>query len=92
MHIGIIGAGLSGLSAALHLLGAGHQVTVVERSPQVGGRAGTERVRGHVIDPGASVLTMPELVFDALAAGGLDRPAAEDELDLLPVVPAYAGR
>ncbi|MBS4105069.1 hypothetical protein, partial [Tsukamurella paurometabola] len=25
-------------------------------------------------------------------AGGLDRPAAEDELDLLPVVPAYAGR
>ncbi|KXP03296.1 phytoene desaturase family protein [Tsukamurella pseudospumae] len=92
MHIGIIGAGLSGLSAALHLLGAGHRVTVVERSPQVGGRAGTETVRGHLVDPGASVLTMPELVFDALAAAGLDRFAAEDELDLLPVTPAYAGR
>ncbi|GAA1087051.1 phytoene desaturase family protein [Tsukamurella spumae] len=92
MHIGIIGAGLSGLSAALHLLGAGHRVTVVERSSQVGGRAGTELIGGHLVDPGASVLTMPELVFDALAAAGLDRSAAEDELDLLPVTPAYAGR
>ncbi|WP_258794913.1 FAD-dependent oxidoreductase, partial [Tsukamurella tyrosinosolvens] len=73
MHIGIIGAGLSGLSAALHLLGSGHEVTVVERSAQVGGRAGTENIRGHLVDPGASVLTMPELVFDALAAAGLDR-------------------
>ncbi|KXO94602.1 hypothetical protein AXK56_18395 [Tsukamurella pulmonis] len=92
MHIGIIGAGLSGLSAALHLLGAGHRVTVVERSVQVGGRAGTVVVGGHLVDPGASVLTMPELVFDALAAGGLERAAADDELDLLPVTPAYAGR
>lgn len=92
MHIGIIGAGLSGLSAALHLLGAGHRATVVERSVQVGGRAGTVVVGGHLVDPGASVLTMPELVFDALAVGGLERAAADDELDLLPVTPAYAGR
>lgn len=92
MHIGIIGAGLSGLSAALHLLGAGHAVTVVERSERVGGRAGSESIGGHLVDPGASVLTMPGLVLDALAAGGLDRLDAEDELDLLPVTPAYAGR
>ncbi len=92
MHIGIIGSGLSGLSAALHLLGAGHEVTVVERSERVGGRAGTERIGGHAVDPGASVLTMPGLVFDALAAGGMDRLDAEDALDLLPVTPAYAGR
>ncbi|TWS20611.1 phytoene desaturase [Tsukamurella asaccharolytica] len=92
MHIGIIGAGLSGLSAALHLIGAGHEVTVIERSRGVGGRAGTVRIGGHLVDPGASVLTMPGLVFDALAAGGLGRGDAEDELDLLPVTPAYAGR
>lgn len=92
MHIGIIGAGLSGLSAALHLLGSGHRVTVLERSSQVGGRAGTVEVGGHLVDPGASVLTMPDLAFDALAAGGLDRESAEAELDLLPVLPAYAGR
>ncbi|RDH12905.1 phytoene desaturase, partial [Tsukamurella pulmonis] len=76
----MIGAGLSGLSAALHLLGAGHRATVVERSVQVGGRAGTVVVGGHLVDPGASVLTMPELVFDALAVGGLERAAADDEL------------
>ncbi len=30
-HVVVIGAGLSGLSATLHLLGAGRRVTVVER-------------------------------------------------------------
>ncbi|GAB3131237.1 phytoene desaturase family protein [Tsukamurella serpentis] len=104
MHIGIIGAGLAGLSAALHLTGAGHTVTVLERSREVGGRAGTERIpatagdpgivvtAGRLIDTGASVLTMPELVFDALTAAGLGRADAATELDLLPVTPAYAGR
>ncbi|WP_019201135.1 phytoene desaturase family protein [Tsukamurella sp. 1534] len=97
MHIGIIGAGLSGLSAALHLIGAGHRVTVVDRDGRPGGRAGSATVRGadgreHPVDPGASVLTMPELAFDALAAGGLHRAAAAAALDLLPVRPAYAGR
>lgn len=97
VHIGIIGAGLAGLSAALHLIGAGHRVAVIERADAPGGRAGTTTLHGadgraHLVDPGASVLTMPELAFDALAAGGLDRAAAEAELDLLPVRPAYAGR
>ncbi|BDH55433.1 phytoene desaturase family protein [Tsukamurella sp. PLM1] len=97
MHIGIIGAGLSGLSAALHLLGAGHEVTVYERAPYVGGRAATQRIHrrsgeSYELDLGASVLTMPDLAFDALAAGGLARADAEAELDLLPVTPAYAGR
>lgn len=97
MHIGIIGAGLAGLSAALHLTGAGHRVTVVERDEQPGGRAGTTTARSadgraHLVDPGASVLTMPELVFNALTAGGLTRADAESKLDLLPVRPAYAGR
>ncbi len=40
MRIAIIGAGLTGLSAANTLLKAGHQVTVFEKSAEAGGLAG----------------------------------------------------
>ena len=36
----VVGAGLSGLSCALHLLGAGREVVVLEREAHPGGRAG----------------------------------------------------
>lgn len=39
MKIAIIGAGFTGLSAAYHLLKAGHQVTVFEKDAQPGGLA-----------------------------------------------------
>ncbi len=32
----VVGAGLAGLSAALHLAGAGREVTVIEREPGPG--------------------------------------------------------
>ncbi|MDX8052231.1 phytoene desaturase family protein [Lentzea sp. BCCO 10_0798] len=82
----VVGAGLSGLSAALHLRGAGHEVTVVERQPHPGGLAGRLDVGGHRIDTGPTVLTMPELLDDAFAAVGHKR---EDHLELLPLHPAY---
>jgi protoporphyrinogen oxidase len=41
MKIGIIGAGLTGLTAARSLAKAGHQVTVCEASAEPGGLAGT---------------------------------------------------
>ena len=39
-HVVVIGAGLAGLSATLHLLGAGRRVTLLEQADAPGGRAG----------------------------------------------------
>ncbi len=45
-HIGIIGGGFAGLTAAHRLLAAGHRVTVFERSHQLGGLAMTYDIGG----------------------------------------------
>ncbi|MCP2267535.1 phytoene desaturase [Actinokineospora diospyrosa] len=83
-HVVVIGAGLAGLSAALHLAGAGREVTVLEAAAVPGGRVRRERMGAYTVDTGATVLTMPELVEEALAAVG-----ASLDLDLVPLDPAY---
>ncbi len=88
-HVVVVGAGLSGLSAALHLAGRGRAVTVVERDPTPGGRMGRLDVGGYRIDTGPTVLTMPHLLDDLFAAVG---ERTGDRLDLLPVTPAYRAR
>jgi phytoene desaturase len=89
-HVVVVGAGLSGLSATLHLLGAGRRVTVLERADHPGGRAGRLDLPGdggtYRIDTGPTVLTMPELLDEALGAVG-DSVAAR--LDLVALDPAY---
>ncbi|MEU4692198.1 phytoene desaturase family protein [Actinoplanes sp. NPDC023714] len=82
----IVGAGLGGLACALHLAAAGRQVTVVEREPIPGGRAGRLSVGGYEFDTGPTVLTMPELIEEPLAAVG---EKLSDWLELRPLDPAY---
>jgi len=82
----VVGAGLGGLSAALRLAAAGRAVTVLEREPAPGGRAGRLELDGYSFDTGPTVLTMPELIADALGAVG-ERLA--DWLELEPVDPLY---
>jgi len=85
----VIGAGLAGLSAALRLRGAGREVTVVDRCPGPGGRAGVLTRAGYTLDTGPSVFTAPELIEDTFAAVG-ERMA--DRLELLPLDTTYRAR
>ncbi|MGZ8748998.1 MAG: FAD-dependent oxidoreductase, partial [Mycobacterium sp.] len=85
-RIVVIGAGLAGLSAALHLAGRGREVTVVERAPHPGGRVGRLDINGYRLDTGPTVLTMPDIIDDAFAAVG---ESLSDRLDLMRVEPAY---
>ena len=82
----IIGAGLAGLAAALHLAGRGRAVTVVERETFPGGRAGRLDADGYRIDTGPTVLTMPDVVEETLAAVGENLAG---RLDLVRLDPAY---
>ena len=82
----VVGAGLGGLACALHLAAAGRQVTVIEREAVPGGRAGRLSVDGYDFDTGPTVLTMPELIAEPLAAVG---EKLSDWLELTPLSPAY---
>jgi oxygen-dependent protoporphyrinogen oxidase len=56
-HIGVIGAGIAGLTAAHYLKRSGHHVTVFEASDRVGGRMTTDLVDGCVFDRGFQFFT-----------------------------------
>ncbi len=63
-NIGIIGAGLGGLSAAIHLAGEGFNVSVFEQNDYAGGKAGVLTDSGFRFDTGPSILTMPFIIKD----------------------------
>ncbi len=86
LDVVVIGAGLGGLSAAAHLSRAGHTVTVVERDPIPGGRAGMITEAGFRLDNGPTVLTMPNLLADAFNAAGAEM---SDFITVKPVDPMY---
>lgn len=80
----VIGAGIGGLSAAIHLAAAGRRVTVLEQAGQVGGKMGEFRLGGYRWDTGPSLITMRAAFDDLFAAAGR---RLEDYLDLQPVEP-----
>lgn len=88
-HVVVVGAGLSGLSAALYLRGQGVRVTVVEAQHTPGGRVRTEKLGDSLFDTGASVLTMPSLIETPMAAVGISAASARAMLDLIPLDPSY---
>ncbi|MBU8546158.1 MULTISPECIES: phytoene desaturase family protein [Roseomonadaceae] len=83
----VVGAGVGGLAAAIHLAAAGRPVLVLERAAAPGGRIRRLHPGGLAVDAGPAVLTLLP-VFQALFAAGGAR--LEDHLMLRPL--AVLGR
>lgn len=77
----IVGAGVAGLQAAGRLHEAGLDVLVVEASDRVGGRAGTERVSGFVVDKGFHLVNSAEHAENAKLELGCFAPGVDLQLD-----------
>lgn len=77
----VLGAGFAGLSAAIQLALGGAEVTLVERAPRPGGKAGEVRDGGFRFDTGPSVVTLPEVLRAPFEAAGRPFPLRLHELD-----------
>jgi phytoene desaturase len=82
----VIGAGLGGLAAALRLQSLGCEVTVLDQRERPGGRAYRLRDAGFTWDTGPSLITMPWVLEQTFAAGGLD---FSREVELVGLDPYY---
>jgi oxygen-dependent protoporphyrinogen oxidase len=83
-HYAIIGAGLTGLTAAYYLQKNGHQVTVFDKQATPGGVICTHREKGFVFEsgPNTGVISHPEVteLFNELSANctiDIANPAAK---------------
>ena len=80
----VVGGGLGGTASAVRLAKLGHDVTLVERLPQVGGAVGLVEQDGFTWDAGPAATALPAVLRDLFRKSG--RPL-EKELDLVPVDP-----
>ena len=62
MYSIVIGSGFGGIAAALRLKAKGHQVKLVEKHPDLGGRARVFKKDGFIFDGGPTVITAPYLI------------------------------
>ena len=82
----VVGAGFGGLAVALRLLARGCSVDLLEKHPDLGGRARTFELDGHRFDAGPTVITAPFLFSELFERLG---ERLEDHVTLLPVAPFY---
>ncbi|GAB3768245.1 UDP-galactopyranose mutase [Nocardioides ginsengisegetis] len=80
MRVVVVGGGFGGLASAVRLAKTGHEVTLVERSPQVGGALAEVTSEGFAWDAGPTATVMPAVVRDLFRKSG--RPL-ERELELV---------
>jgi phytoene desaturase len=82
----VIGGGVSGLATACLLARDGHQVTLLEKNGEFGGRAGEWEQDGFTFDTGPSWYLMPEVFEHFYRMLGT---STAEHLDLVPLQPGY---
>lgn len=85
-HVVVIGGGIAGLATAALLASRGHEVDLLEKNDELGGRVGSFERDGFRFDTGASWYLMPEVFEHFFALLGT---TAEAELDLRVLDPSY---
>lgn len=85
----VIGGGFGGLAAALRLRAKGYDVTLLERTQALGGRAQVYECEGFRHDAGPTVITAPFLLEELFA---LFNEKLSDHVQLVPVKPWYRFR
>jgi phytoene desaturase len=82
----VVGAGIGGITAAIHLARSGLHVTLLEKNDRPGGRCDRLSREGHHFDTGPTLFVMP-LLYDAeFRSLGAD---IHEMLDLQRVDPTY---
>ena len=60
----VIGSGFGGIAAALRMKAKGHDVTLIEKHNDLGGRARVFERNGFKFDGGPTVITAPHLIYE----------------------------
>lgn len=82
----VVGGGLGGLACAARLAKLGHEVTLLERSAELGGALSAVREAGFTWDAGPSWTAIPAVVRDLFRKSGRTLEAELGELEPLPVL------
>ena len=78
----VIGSGFGGIAAALRLRAKNHEVTLIEKHPDLGGRARVFKKNGFTFDGGPTVITAPYLINELFE---LFNKKPEDYIKLTPL-------
>ena len=82
----VIGSGFGGIAAALRLRAKNHEVTLIEKHPDLGGRARVFKKNGFTFDGGPTVITAPYLIEELFT---LFNKKSQDYIKLTPLKTWY---
>ncbi|XQY92756.1 phytoene desaturase family protein [Metabacillus sp. HB246100] len=82
----IVGGGIGGLVSALLLNQKGYDVTILEKSKQLGGRLAFVREGEYKIDEGPTIVLLPHMLTSILEEAGVP----SDAFELIQIDPLYS--